>query len=42
MLMTLCGCDSDSRAVLEAADEYAKAVTSFNCEDIADLMDDSE
>lgn len=42
MLMTLSGCDSNNRAVLEAADEYAKAVTSFNCVDIADLMDDGE
>lgn len=42
MLMTLSGCDSDNRAVLEVADEYAQAVTSFNCEDIADLMDNGE
>ena len=42
MLMTLSGCDSDNKAVLEAADEYAKAVTSFNHEDIADLMDDGK
>ena len=42
MLFSFSGCDSDNKAVLLKADEYAEAVASFKSGDIASLMVESD
>ena len=40
MLVSLCGCSDDKKGMLKAADEYAAAVSEFDCEEIAAHMRD--
>ena len=42
MLLSLCGCNSDDKNVIAAADEYAQALISFDSDDITELMDDAD
>lgn len=42
VLVSLCGCSGDKQDIINAADEYASAVTKFDCKDIASLMEDED
>lgn len=42
VLVSLCGCSGDKQEIIQAADEYASAVTKFDCKDIASLMEDED
>ena len=42
VLVSLCGCSGDKQEIINAADEYASAVTKFDCKDIASLMEDED
>ena len=39
MLISLCSCSGDDKTVLAVAEAYAQAVTGFDTDDIAELMD---
>lgn len=42
MALSLSGCDSDNKNVLDAAEDYAEALISLDADDIAELMEDEE
>lgn len=42
VLGSLCGCSGEKQAMVKATDDYASAVTKFDCGDIADLMEDDD
>ena len=42
LLLSLCGCSSDDKNVIKAADEYAKALIAFDSDNITELMEDGD
>lgn len=42
MALSISGCDSDNKNVLDAAEDYAEALISLDADDIAELMEDED